>query len=78
MPSFSALSANLGRRRQRVLLLPGIGLDLLGVTSDRSLDLLDHLERLLLLRLGPRAHEVGRVAVQRLRATSLCVWGARA
>lgn len=57
---------HLGRRRQGVLLLPGVGLDLPGIAGDGELDLADHLERLLLLLLGARAHEVRRIAVQRL------------
>jgi hypothetical protein len=37
------------------------------VAGNRLLDLLDHLERLHLLGLCTRAHEVGRVAVQCLK-----------
>jgi len=55
-----------------VLLLPGVGLDLPGIAGDGELDLADHLERLLLLLLGARAHEVRRIAVQRLRAKRIC------
>ena len=48
-------------------LLPGIGLDLVRVAGNRLLNLLDHLERLHLLGLCTRAHEVGRVTVQCLK-----------
>ena len=56
-------------------LLPGIGLDLVRVAGNRLLDLLDHLERLHLLGLGTRAHEVGRVAVQCLKKKGFILSG---